>query len=356
MIASAGGRLLRNAGLLAVGCAASAAAFSQSSQVSIYGVMDAGFVHESGGAQGSVTKLEGGISGGSRIGFTGSEDLGGGNSAIFTLESGILAETGNFAQGGTAFGRQSFVGLNSSTWGAVTLGRQYTPAALVQVEMDPFSTGLAGTSANLLSPGGVGGNNRMNGTIKYTSPQFGGGFVTELAYAMGGVPGNASANSQYGGMFGYVAGPWAVKLAIHETRDASNNSGKVTWLAGRYALGDTTLYANYVINKGDSVAGITNTDSHDVLIGATYTHGSDKYIASYIKKFDQSAAGDSPRQLAVGYIHSLSKRTSLYTSYAVIGETVPNTSAGFYTVGNATFLGTGASGNHAFNVGMRHNF
>lgn len=330
-------------------------AHAQTSQVTIYGVVDLGFVRESGGKQGAVNKVSSGMSAGSRLGFTGQEDLGAGMKAFFTLEAGLNPQDGSFAQGGLAFGRQALVGL-SNPWGTLTLGRQYTPAALVQVEMDPFNTGLAGTSANLLSPGGAGGSNRMNNTVKYNSPVFGGGFVTELAYGFGGVADNINANSQRGGMFGYVNGPLAVKLAYHDTRDATGNSGKVTWLAARYAFDAVTAYANYVVNKGDSVVGVSNPNSHDVLLGAAMPWGTGRLIASYIKKTDDTAAGNSPSQIALGYIHYLSKRTSLYGSFAYLKESVPNTNSGFYTVGNANYLGSGASGNRALNFGIRHNF
>ena len=62
---------------------------------------------------------------GSRWGFIGKEDLGGGLQAIFQLESGINLNSGAFAQGGTAFGRQAYVGLNSQQYGSLTFGRQY---------------------------------------------------------------------------------------------------------------------------------------------------------------------------------------------------------------------------------------
>ena len=64
---------------------------------------------------------------GSRWGFKGSEDIGGGLEATFTLKNGFELNTGNLAQGGDEFGRQTFVGLSNDRYGAVTLGRQYDP-------------------------------------------------------------------------------------------------------------------------------------------------------------------------------------------------------------------------------------
>ncbi|WP_308610527.1 porin [Massilia frigida] len=112
-------------------------AMAQSS-VTVYGVADAALVKESGGVAGGVTKMVGGVEGGSRLGFRGTEDLGGGLAAIFTLEMGFNLDTGTSAQGGVAFGRQAFVGLNSKA-GALTLGRQYTPPCfLLFRQLIPF--------------------------------------------------------------------------------------------------------------------------------------------------------------------------------------------------------------------------
>lgn len=102
--------------------------------VTLYGILDEGLMFNTnaknvvGGVNvgGRLLNLDStnGING-SRWGMKGAEDLGGGLKAVFTLESGINLNTGAFAQGGTPFGRQTFVGLSSDQYGAVTLGRQY---------------------------------------------------------------------------------------------------------------------------------------------------------------------------------------------------------------------------------------
>ncbi|KAG1161867.1 hypothetical protein G6F35_019101 [Rhizopus arrhizus] len=65
-----------------------------------------------------------GIQNGSRFGLRGTEDLGDGLSAVFTLESGFTANNGNRSQGDRLFGRQATVGLSSDQWGLLELGRQ----------------------------------------------------------------------------------------------------------------------------------------------------------------------------------------------------------------------------------------
>lgn len=323
------------------------------STVTLYGLIDMGFVHESGGPNGaSINKLTSGVSAGSRLGFRGLEDLGGGLAAVYTLEMGINADTGSSGQGGLLFGRQSFVGLQGD-FGSVLLGRQYTPVAFIQTETDPFYTGLAGDSANLISPGGAGGSNRMDNTVRYA---FAGksGLTADLVYGFGEVAGNTRANRQYGGSLGYVSGPVYVKLGHHNVNNAASVPGKVTYLGATYDFGAAKAHFNYVVNKGASVFGIVNSDSRDVLLGVSVPYGVGRFMASYIRKDDRTLANNDASQLALGYMHSLSKQTSVYTSIARIkNNAVAGSATGFYRVGNATEQGLG---DQAFNIGIRHAF
>lgn len=321
--------------------------------MTLYGLVDTGFVHESGGPNGASTNLlVGGISAGSRVGFRGREDLGGGLAAVFTLEMGINAANGSVTQGGLGFGRQSFVGLTGN-FGSVLLGRQYTPVAFLQTETDPFYTGLAGDSANLISAGGAGGNNRMDNTVRYTYTGES-GFTADLVYGFGGVAGNSSANRQYGGAVGYVSGPVYVKLGYHNVNNAASVPGKETFLGAMYDFGPVKVHFNYVVNKGDAVFGIVNPDSRDVLLGVSVPVGPGRVMASYIRKQDRTSADLGANQVALGYTYALSKRTSLYTSIARIdNNALAGAATGFYRVGNSTTQGSGSRG---FNVGIRHSF
>ena len=96
--------------------------------VTVYGLIDLAVERVSdtapnGAALVRMPSLTGSVP--SRLGFRGSEDLGGGLQLVFTLEQGLGADTGGLNQGGRAFGRQSFVGL-SGRWGTLSFGRQYT--------------------------------------------------------------------------------------------------------------------------------------------------------------------------------------------------------------------------------------
>lgn len=81
---------------------------SAQSNVTVYGLLDTAVVLARGGPSGAFNKLESGVSNGSRLGLRGVEDLGGGISAIFTLESGILADSGASDQNGALLLRGAF--------------------------------------------------------------------------------------------------------------------------------------------------------------------------------------------------------------------------------------------------------
>jgi len=338
--------------------AAFAGSAAAQSNATIYGLIDGGVEHQRGGAAGSVTKVTSGVQNASRIGFRGTEDLGGGLSALFTLENGFALDTGAALQGGALFGRQAFVGLKGG-FGTVTLGRQYTPifTSLCGV-IDPFACGLAGNAANLMSQGGTaatGGGPRTNNAIKYAAPVIS-GVLAEVTYGLGETAGDTSALRTLGGQVGYAAGPLVVRLAHNNVNNASATArSKVTTLGAKYDFGMAAVHFAYAINK-NAVAGNTSVaqaDTRDVMLGVSAPVGKGTVLASYIRKSDQTAAGNDANQFALGYTYALSKRTNLYTSFARIDNTVANTAAGFYTAGNATDAG---SGDRSFNVGVRHTF
>ena len=127
---------------------------SAQSNVKIYGVVDLGISNDNnGGAAGSVTRMDSGLLNGSRLGFMGTEDLGGGLSANFQLENGFSADTGTLAQGGRLFGRHAWAGI-AGGFGAVKLGRQMTPVYANVATYDPFVDALAGDAGRLFNHSG----------------------------------------------------------------------------------------------------------------------------------------------------------------------------------------------------------
>ena len=366
---------------LAALSAIAGSAFAQSS-VTMYGIADVGIVHESGNPAGAVNKLTSGVSAGSRLGFRGVEDLGGGLAALFVLETGINYDTGGNAQlastanpSGAAFGRQTFVGLKSANVGTLTMGRQYNPYFKTINAVDPFGTGQEGNSGNIMVF--TGSNGRSANSIQYVSPTMG-GFSGELLYAFGEAAGDTHAARVINGALSYVNGPILARVA-HQRQNNPNNALDVarnTIFAFNYDFGVAKLQTAYALARGprsiangpetvgfNAAAGIpfrpapaiplssTDADVRDFLIGTTIPVGAGTILASYIRRQDRTDAHQNANQFAVGYEYNLSKRTALYTAFSRIN----NDNGAGYTVGNAGDL-TAGSGDHGFSAGIRHTF
>ena len=340
------------------------------SNVTIYGIVDAGIVRETGGSGGDVTKVTSGIGSQSRIGFRGVEDLGGDLSAIFTLESGYKIDDGSLDSTNTLFNRQAFVGLKSKTLGTVTIGRQYNPLynAMSQVA-DPFGAGYAGSIKNLFPAGGV--NTRVSNAIVYQTPSFS-GFTVDGLYALGEQSGDNTAGRLFSVGLSYTGNGLNVRL-VHSNRNndtaatgttaaVNRDEGKNTLLAANYDFKVVKLFAAYEWDKGPNsaplpvanayglkVAPTASTESNDALIGLTAPLGNGTVMASYINKNDKTRFNQDAHQWAIGYSYALSKRISAYTAYAKI----KNKNGAGYTVGNNNEAG---SGDAAFNLGLRHTF
>lgn len=125
---------MKKALFLAVGAALASPAFAQSS-VQLYGIVDLAYRHttnegtaDSGSHKGSLTRMIGGGMSQSRLGINVTEDMGNGVKALANLEQRINAQDGSVAGPSAASPsgfQQSWVGLQSSSLGRLTLGRQY---------------------------------------------------------------------------------------------------------------------------------------------------------------------------------------------------------------------------------------
>jgi len=176
------------------------AAHAQSS-VTLYGLIDAGITYTNNQHGHSNWQETSGSVNGSRWGLRGSEDLGGGLKAIFTLENGFGINNGTLKQGGREFGRQAFVGLSSDQFGAVTLGRQYDSMVDFVGPLSLTGTQYGGTQfAHPFDNDNLNNSFRVNNSVKYTSVNYGGfkggamygfsnqagGFANNRAYSVGG--------------------------------------------------------------------------------------------------------------------------------------------------------------------------
>jgi len=317
--------------------------------VTVYGVLDSGLVLEGGGKNGNVTKVSGGAAAGSRLGFRGKEDLGGGMSASFVLESGINVDDGSLNAGGGLFGRQAFIGLHGG-YGSVTMGRQYSLIYQAVNEVaDPFKTGSSGRANNVLQMAGT----RINNSVRYTSPSFN-GFNVNVQTAMGEVSGRAAAGRRFDAELAYAGGPWAGRMVYSTYNDApaSNftalNRTRIGTAMGSYLFATRLkLHGGVAVNK-DNV----NLDSRDAIVGLTYFCGTNRLVGSVIEHDDRTAVNADVTQYAVGAYHGLSPRTELYFIFSKMRRENAAAEASFF-VGNASDAG---SGNRGVNIGIKHAF
>lgn len=314
-----------------------AGAASAQTNVTIYGLVDMGLVRTDNGTA-TTNSLDSGVQSGSRLGFKGTEDLGGGLSAIFQLENGFSADDGKLGQGSRLFGRQAWVGLNGA-FGAVKAGRQFTPVYANLGTFDPFANGLAGNSERIFNTEFEG--SRFDNDLTYHFEAN--GFRGEVQYAFGEVAGNTSASRSIGGFAGYKNGPIDAVLTYTKVNDATGNDDRRTWLlGGNYDFGMVKPYLAYATVKGTGTA-----DVRDWLLGATAPVGTaGTFMVSFAKKNNRAVANADAKQWALGYSHALSKRTNVYTSY------------GRLTNDAGSSLRVPVAGNTAseFDVGIRHAF
>ncbi len=157
----------------------------------------------------------------SRLGFRGTEDLGGGLRALFQLEATVKVDSGTTGGSGVFFNRDSFVGL-SGGFGTLRFGIIDTVYKVLGDNLSflGISSGNFVSLSNILSEPtfGSSGSTRFHqrppNTIYYTSPKVG-DFQGEFSYSMGEAPSNTQQNSISSAGVKYVKGPIYVALA-HE--------------------------------------------------------------------------------------------------------------------------------------------
>ena len=291
--------------LLALAVLGSVAGFAQAqSSVSVYGVVDA-TLHKDKGVPAAM--LSGGLSG-SRLGFKGTEDLGGGLKANFLLEHGFKVDTGEQAATGKSFNRQAYVGL-SGGFGEVKLGNVYTA-------YDDISGATNPVFDSVLAP-----NNSVWASVGYTSNP--GNNIYYATPAMGGVSGALSTNIKEGGTgvtsfhVKYEGGPVYAGLGYQKEGDT-----KFTRLNGSYDLGAAKLLAGYGNVKAGSAKTTDLSFGADVPLGANLT-----LSAGYASS--KADGAERASGLGLGVAYSLSKRTTVYGGFLDTKNAGPDTRYGF---------------------------
>ena len=340
-------------------------AFAQSS-VTVFGIADAAVRQVNNQGRGSVSSMVSGSNSTSRVGFRGVEDLGGGLSAGFHLEHGLLIDTGNDASSAQWFDRRSTVSLSSTVWGELRAGRDYTPTYTLWTRNDPFSYVDVAGSNNFVNATPVGpirsafGSNlnttvRSSNALQYLLPGNLGGLEGGLMLAAGegGLVANGVAKVT-SVRLGYSAGPFSAGVATATTANSLTASGKfkddvvsASYNAGvaRFNVALRSFKQASAKQRNTLVAAVVPVGVGEIKVSWNSANLSGKVGTATIDANDAT-------QLGLGYVHHLSKRTAMYASYARINN---KGAATFVVPGGPAGL-TGGSNSTGYELGMRHIF
>ena len=336
--------------------------------MTLFGVVDAAYAKGSGSVSDKTALKNSGYNS-SRIGFRGTEDLGGGLKASFWLEAGVNNDDGSGSgtsnnnqnaaafdavtgknatvesrNQGLTFNRRSTVSLEGS-FGEVRLGRDYTPQFWTETAFDPFGTNGVGTNiaAGKGSSTGIATGTRASNSIAYLSPSFSGVKVWVQTY-MGENASTAAAKSGDGNAIRvtYDAGPLSLAYATSSTKVSVGVNNDTSNIGASYDLGVVKLIAQSNKTKIDGAA-----DIDGYVVGATAPLGSGT-VRFALSETDK--AGAKSNQTAIGYVYGLSKRTDLYATYA----RVTNKGGATAALNGAT---TGADqSSSGYDFGIKHSF
>lgn len=353
--------------VIAAGLAAGAA--SAQSNVTVYGLIDAGveYVTNANAAGKSVVRmpaLTGALP--SRIGFKGTEDLGGNLKVLFTLENGFAPDSGTQGQGGRLFGRQANIGLQSP-YGTFTLGRQYNMSFLVGFKADVMGPNihaigsLDGYLPNARHDNALGYMGKFSDfTVGATyslgrdTSASGGPAATNCA---GEVAGNSKACRQYTGLVDYDNKAWGVAGAYDRLYGNTGAGGGLTSSAfydertslnGYVRFGKTKFGAGLIKRKTHTA---TDTKSDLYFAGISHPLTANLVLDTQVSRLDVKNSSNDATLLTARLMYNLSKRTAVYTSVGHISN--DGTSAIAVDAGGS--IGTGMS-QTGIMAGVRHFF
>ncbi|UVE68963.1 porin [Burkholderia pyrrocinia] len=330
------------------------------SSVTLYGDVDTGITYtnnvQTTGADGAVRgghawQMTGGASAPSRIGLTGSEDIGGGTAVTFKLENSFWMNSGSLLQTDTLFNQNAWVGLSNDRYGTLTVGRQfdsYTTTLAPYASSVPWAT-LFG--AHIGDVDNLNAALNLNSAVQYASPVMA-GFSFSGTFSFGGVAGDFSRQRGWALAASYNNGPFSFgigALDLNHPLDAalggargyigdfacSNPAAMYCKLQDARALKAIGVGGSYAI--GPATVGVvythTTLDDSRYFADAAHSHGADARFdivevsttfsvtpafmlgAAYIYNSMKTDANGSPKfhQVNLGMTYNLSKRTSLYT-------------------------------------------
>lgn len=370
-------KYILGAGLALLGTVASA-----QSSLTLYGVVDVAVEHLSKTSPNgdSLTRMPG-FTGSvpSRFGLRGSEDLGGGLRAGFTLESGFGADTGSFNQGNRLFGRQAFVNL-SGNWGSVMLGRQYTMLFHGLLGSDILGPNAFGSgSLDVYIP-----NARTDNAIGYlgtfSGVTVGATYSTGRDASTAGNPGGTNCGGEnaadkkacreWSALLKYDSPSWGAALAVDEIRGGAGSWAPAGLISSdltdrRISLGAYAKVAGVKLGAGllsrdNDGSGALKKDgtaakrSDMWYVGAAYPVTPKVTVDGQVFHLKYKDSANKSLMFALRGTYALSKRTAVYAT----AGSIDNSGTQTLSVSNAAAGGTTVAGGNQIGLatGIRHSF
>ena len=308
----------------AIAVAISTPAFAD---VTMFGIVDIGVGNDSGdvdfrvdGGEGKTIELP------SIWGIKGSEDLGGGLTASFALESDLEASTGGTNRGGSTlsnggarfWARQANISL-SNDMGSLTLGRIYSPALLAIAGVDPRS--FFESQSGLIQYATIASTDNSNTHVDVflaNSFRFPLTLVllkVALAYGAGETSDSgANSNTHVGVTYAVedltVMANYIQNKGNNTANDSLGENQKQAFGA-KYTMGDIKLGGYYIQGEATSTAGV-ETEAKGYGLGVTFTSGSNEFDVAYYNTEVEDATDAETDNLILAYRNNLSDRTTLY--------------------------------------------
>ena len=296
-----------------------AGAAQAQSSVTVYGLLDVGYVgsntrvstNASTVPQGQARTTANGFTGKgaentSRIGFKGTEDLGGGSSAFFTAEFELYPQdqdvSGNSNKG--ILNRQTFVGLKKNGLGQAAVGLQYTPIFNLAAATDPGQ--LNNVLGNVVYQASGYGNdnsgaaynagftNRTANTLSFKTDKFSGLTVSGIytlansnATQQSATSGGNTNASGWGLAADYTWNKLYIGGAIQQLKQLTTTSNLLaasTATTTPWSSAQPSSGVNSTTGAGTATTNGLNVQDNQYLLGATYDFGILKAYAQYVSR------------------------------------------------------------------------
>jgi predicted porin len=324
---------------------AAAVAVPAAAQVTVYGVLDHSFGQYGDTAAGTISAVQHQVWASSRLGFRGSEDLGGGLKAGFVLESGITTDTAEAFTLGSR-GMELFV---EGGFGQVRLGKA-AGSDINTVVSGPFHNMANFTAITATRPA-----NR----VQYITPKFS-GFQANLAYATNAddEETTAAATKETGAYTSigvrYDNGPLSVLIAraVEDTVVSSvTTEQEDTGLMVRYNLGIADLAVRYLRSDQPGTTADIKTTAFDVKVPLG------KSVNGYLAhvRYDTETTDADFKRLIVGADYALSKRTAAYVAYGSLSADASAAATSAFG-SSGSIKSVPGQDQDIFAIGVRHSF